>query len=98
MKSLALMEAAAVSERKPKLLDRVRSDLRVKHYSTRTEKAYIDWIRRFILFHGKRHPNEMGERESAPFSRILQWIDMSPRLRRIKRSARCFSSISKYYN
>jgi integron integrase len=61
------MEAAAVSEKKPRLLDRVRSDLRVKHYSTRTEKAYIDWIRRFILFHGKRHPNEMGEREISAF-------------------------------
>lgn len=61
------MEVAAVSEKKPKLLDRVRSDLRVKHYSTRTEKAYIDWIRRFILFHGKRHPTEMGEKEISAF-------------------------------
>jgi integron integrase len=61
------MEAAVVSEKKPKLLDRVRSDLRVKHYSIRTEKAYIDWIRRFILFHGKRHPNEMGEQEISAF-------------------------------
>ena len=92
------MEAAAVSEKKPKLLDRVRSDLRVKRYSIRTEKAYVDWIRRFILFHGKRLPTKWASRKSAPFSRILQWIDMSPLLRKIKRSARCFSSISKYYN
>jgi site-specific recombinase XerD len=61
------MEAAVVSDKKPKLLDRVRSDLRVKHYSIRTERAYIDWIRRFILFHGKRHPNEMGEQEISAF-------------------------------
>ncbi len=51
----------------PKLLDRVRWHLRVKHYSLRTEQAYVDWIRRFILFHGKRHPNDMGEREISDF-------------------------------
>jgi integron integrase len=51
----------------PKLLDRVRWHLRVKHYSIRTEQAYVDWIRRFILFHGKRHPNEMGEPEISEF-------------------------------
>jgi site-specific recombinase XerD len=52
---------------KPKLLDRTRSLLRVRHYSIRTEQAYLDWIRRFILFHNKRHPEEMGEREIADF-------------------------------
>jgi integron integrase len=51
----------------PKLLDRVRWHLRMKHYSIRTEQAYVDWIRRFILFHHKRHPNEMGEREITEF-------------------------------
>ena len=51
----------------PKLLDRVRWHLRVKHYSVRTEQAYIDWIRRFILFHRKRHPDEMGEKEIGAF-------------------------------
>ena len=51
----------------PRLLERVRWHLRVKHYSLRTERAYIDWIRRFILFHGKRHPNEMGEGEISAF-------------------------------
>jgi integron integrase len=51
----------------PKLLDRVRWHLRVKHYSIRTEQAYVDWIRRFILFHHKRHPNEMGERQITQF-------------------------------
>lgn len=51
----------------PKLLDRVRWHLRVKHYSIRTEQAYVDWIRRYILFHRKRHPTEMGEREITAF-------------------------------
>src|SRR5438067_5716813 len=51
----------------PKLLDRVRWHLRVKHYSIRTEQAYVEWIRRYILFHHKRHPNEMGEREITQF-------------------------------
>jgi integron integrase len=51
----------------PKLLDRVRWHLRVKHYSIRTEQAYLDWIRRYILFHSKRHPDEMGESEIAAF-------------------------------
>jgi site-specific recombinase XerD len=50
-----------------RLLDRVRWHLRVKRYSIRTEQAYVDWIRRFILFHDKRHPAEMGEEEIAAF-------------------------------
>ena len=52
---------------KPKLLDRVRQAVRARHYSTRTENAYVTWIRRFILFHGKRHPIEMGEPEINQF-------------------------------
>lgn len=55
----------------PKLLDRVRWHLRVKHYAIRTEQAYIDWIRRYILHHGKRHPSEMGEEEIAQFLTYL---------------------------
>jgi len=51
----------------PRLLDQVRSRIRVLHYSIRTEAAYVDWIRRFILFHGKRHPREMGEPEIEAF-------------------------------
>ena len=51
----------------PRLLDRVRWHLRVKRYSLRTEKTYVDWIRRYILFHRKRHPDEMGEPEIAAF-------------------------------
>jgi hypothetical protein len=48
---------------KPKLLDQVRSVARLRHLSLRTEEAYSDWIRRFILFHHKRHPAEMGAGE-----------------------------------
>lgn len=47
----------------PKLLDQVRETLRIKHYSYRTEQAYVDWIKRFIIFHNKRHPREMGAEE-----------------------------------
>lgn len=52
---------------KTKLLDQVRDELRVRHYSLRTEKSYTGWIKRFILFHNKRHPNEMGADEIRAF-------------------------------
>jgi integron integrase len=52
---------------KPKLLDQVRARIRTKHYSYRTEEAYVHWIKRFILFHNKRHPVEMGEQEIGQF-------------------------------
>jgi integrase-like protein len=45
----------------------VRDAIRLKHYSIRTEQAYADWIRRFILFHKKRHPSEMAEPEVSEF-------------------------------
>ena len=48
---------------KPRLLTRVRNAIRIRHYSRATEKAYVGWIKRFIFFHGVRHPDEMGERE-----------------------------------
>ena len=51
----------------PRLLDRVREALRARHYSRRTEKAYVHWIRRYIFFHGKRHPAEMGAPEVTAF-------------------------------
>jgi integron integrase len=49
------------------LLDRVRAAIRTRHYSIRTEDAYAGWVRRFILFHGKRHPDKMGEAEINAF-------------------------------
>lgn len=51
----------------PRLLDVVRERLRVKHYSLRTEQSYLGWIRRFIRFHGRRHPRDMGVREVEAF-------------------------------
>ena len=50
-------------EKKPKLLNQVCFTLRNKHYSLRTEESYIGWIKRFILFHNKRHPLQTGEEE-----------------------------------
>lgn len=50
-----------------RLLDQVRAAIRLKHYSYRTEEAYVGWIRRFVLFHGKRHPVEMGAPEIRAF-------------------------------
>lgn len=58
---------AMEAPRQPRLLDQVRERCRVKHYSLRTEQAYTHWIRRFILFHGKRHPRDMGAREVEAF-------------------------------
>jgi integron integrase len=55
------------ADAKPRLLDQVREVIRRLHYSIRTEQAYVDWIRRFILFHGKRHPAEMGAAEVEAF-------------------------------
>ncbi len=52
---------------KPKILDQVRDAIRVKHYSMSTEEAYVHWIKRFILFHEKRHPLHMGEPEVSKF-------------------------------
>lgn len=51
----------------PKLLDQVRAKIRLKHYSIRTEQAYADWIKRFILFFDKRHPRELGASEVEQF-------------------------------
>ncbi|NCJ06245.1 integron integrase [Synechococcales cyanobacterium C] len=50
-----------------KLLDQVRDALRVRHYAYRTEETYVQWIRRYILFHGKRHPKDMAEPEVQAF-------------------------------
>ncbi len=50
-----------------KLLDQVADALRVRHYAYRTEQTYIHWIRRYILFHDKRHPREMGAAEIEAF-------------------------------
>lgn len=63
-----------------KLLDQVTDVIRKKHYSIRTEQAYVDWIKRFIFFHGKRHPKGMGEKE------ISQYISHLARVRNVAAS------------
>jgi len=55
----------------PKLLDQVRGKIRLKHYSIRTEQAYTDWIKRFILHFGKKHPRDMGAAEVEQFLTYL---------------------------
>src|SRR6267143_4626998 len=52
---------------KPKLLDQVRHRCRARHLALSTEKTYVAWIRRFILFHNKRHPSEMAKSEVSAF-------------------------------
>ena len=64
-------KAIAGSATAPRLLDLVRDRLRLKHYSIRTEQAYLGWIKRFILFHGKRHPAQMGKAEVEAFLTAL---------------------------
>lgn len=81
---------------KPSLLDEVRRCLRLRHYSIRTEQAYVQSIKRFILFHHKRHPREMGAGE------VRQYLSPSPprgasrHRRRTKPSAPCSSSAGTY--
>ena len=55
----------------PKLLDRVRQAMRTRHLSRRTEGAYVGWIRRYVVFHGKQHPSTMGAPQVAKF---LSWL------------------------
>ena len=61
----------AMDARPPSLLDRVRHAIRTRHYSRRTEEAYVYWIRRYILFHRKTHPSEMGVTEISRFLTFL---------------------------
>jgi hypothetical protein len=59
--------AGMPARKPPRLLDRVRDAIRLRHYSIRTEATYVDWVRRFVLFHGKRHPESMGASEVQAF-------------------------------
>jgi len=62
-----IVDHASGGESKPKLLDEVRAHIQRLNYSIRTEDAYVDWVRRFVLFHDKRHPREMGAAEIEAF-------------------------------
>ena len=55
----SLVKKGTPMEQPKKLLDQVRDVIRVKHYSIRTEESYVGWIRRYILFHDKRHPQDI---------------------------------------
>ena len=61
----------AVAATPPRLLDSLRRAIRSRHYSIRTEDTYVDWVRRLILFHGKRHPKELGAAEVSAFLSYL---------------------------
>ena len=65
--SPGVAEAGPGAAPKPRLLDRMREALRLRRYSRRTEEVYVAWARRFILFHGKRHPSELGAPEVTGF-------------------------------
>ena len=67
----ALESARGPDKRAKRLVERVREEIRARHYSRRTEKAYWQWIRRFIFFHRKRHPADMGAAEVTAF---LSWL------------------------
>jgi hypothetical protein len=74
----------------PRLLDQVRDRLRLKHYSIRTEQAYVGWIKRYIIFHNKRHPAEMGKLELESFlTSLAVERNVSARLPRPRRFLRC---------
>ena len=60
-----------MAQKPKKLLDQVRDAIRLKHYAYRTEQTYIDWVRRYILFHNKTHPKDMGENEVQEFLTYL---------------------------
>ena len=64
---MTLFSQNSTAGKNPKLLDEVRFAIQAKHYSLRTEEAYVSWIKRFILFHKKRHPRELGEEEVILF-------------------------------
>ena len=64
-------DPGAASPIRPRLLEQVRNAIRRKHYSLRTEDSYVHWIKRFIYFHGKRHPRDLGEPEVTAFLNYL---------------------------
>jgi len=77
------------------LLAELRDRIRLKHYSIRTEQAYLGWVKRYILFHGKRHPSEMAEPEIVAFLNHLAVERTFPPRPRIKHSTHLSFSTSR---
>ena len=97
---IALVIPPAPEPRKPKLLERVRETVRLKHYSLRTEKTYLDWIKRFIVFQGKRHPETMGAEEVREFLSDLatrQGVAAATQNQHVKASRTCQGQIMMTY-
>ena len=80
-----------------KLLDQIRDAIRLKHYSYNTEKTYVHWAKRYILFHNKRHPAEMGTTEIEAFLTHLATAEMYLRPPRTRRLTHCCFYIGMYY-
>ncbi|CAG1002618.1 hypothetical protein MTYP_03022 [Methylophilaceae bacterium] len=68
----------------PKLLDQVRGKIRLRHCSIRTGKSYVDWIKRYILFHGKDHPTDLGAQNVEAFFTHLAVEGRLPSIRAFK--------------
>ncbi|MBI5922556.1 MAG: phage integrase N-terminal SAM-like domain-containing protein, partial [Betaproteobacteria bacterium] len=69
---------SVTAPQQPKLLDRMRAAIRIRHYSLATERTYVGWVKRFIYFHQKRHPAEMGAPEVESFlSALATELDVS---------------------
>ena len=77
-----------MKKRPKKLLNQVRDAIRLKHYSMQTEEAYVNWIRRYILFHNERHLKDMGSRK------ILGLSSKAYRNRGFSHTSRCDANIS----
>jgi hypothetical protein len=71
MSTAPVNSASGSPPQSPTLLGQVRARIRVKHYSIRTEVAYVDWVRRFIVFHNKLHPRHLGAAEVESFLTYL---------------------------
>lgn len=86
----------AQSPQQPKLLDRLRASLRVKHYALATERTYAHWVKRFIFFHGKRHPADMGAAEVEAFlSALATERDVSASLQTTRRYAHLAPDVAR---
>jgi hypothetical protein len=89
------MDGDGGEPRPRRLLDQVRNKLRTLHYSPRTEDAYVDWIRHYVFFQGKRHPKDLGAAEVEAFLTYLATQrGYRPRLR-TRLCARCYFFISR---